>query len=78
MNSEISFKITSEQRKKLKSWIDEQDRLVCLKQNRSCPNYGSCGGAYTYSFTPTSIGLVIKVKNGITNNTIDLTDYDNW
>lgn len=33
------------------------------------------GGAFTYMFTPTSLGIIVKVKyyNG---DEIDLTDYD--
>ncbi len=35
------------------------------------------GGAFTYSFTPTSLGDVIKVKY-FTGDEIDLSDYEDW
>lgn len=34
------------------------------------------GGGYTYSFTPTPHGCVVKVRNTQTDDEIDLTDYD--
>jgi hypothetical protein len=39
---------------------------------------GAIGGRYTYSFTPTSIGIVSKVKDEVTGDVLDLTDYDMW
>lgn len=39
---------------------------------------GAIGGRYTYSFTPTSLGTVVKVYDAITKETIDLSDYDTW
>ncbi len=42
------------------------------------PYYGAIGGALTYSFTPTSLGIVVKVKHGFTDAEIDLSDYDLW
>ena len=37
---------------------------------------GACGGRYTFSFTPTSIGTVVKIEDGISGEVLDLTDYD--
>lgn len=42
------------------------------------PYDGAIGGRYTFSFTPVGVGLIIKVSNGLTEDTIDLTDYDSW
>lgn len=39
---------------------------------------GAIGGRFTFSFTPTSLGEVIKVTDSITNETLDLSDYDSW
>lgn len=39
---------------------------------------GAIGGAVTYYFTPTSIGVVIKVKNAINGQEIDLSEYETW
>jgi len=40
------------------------------------PYFGAIAGGMTYSFTPTGLGTIIKVKYG--NEELDLTDYDNW
>jgi hypothetical protein len=51
-------------------------QAACLESGR--PYYGAIGGALTYSFTPTSLGTVVKVKHGFTDAEIDLSDYDQW
>lgn len=40
------------------------------------PYTGAIGGGMTYSFSPTSIGLVTKVT--YLDHSLDLTDYENW
>lgn len=42
------------------------------------PYAGAVGGVLTYSFTMTSLGESVVVKNNLTNQEIDLTDYENW
>lgn len=42
------------------------------------PYSGATGGCFTYSFTPTSIGVVVSVYNSHTGGTIDLTNYATW
>ena len=44
------------------------------------PYTGAIGGGLTYSFTPPSLGTVVKVtwNDGVLNETIDLTDYNLW
>ena len=63
------FYLTNEQNDKLKEWM------------KSLPKpdkpFGTIDFGYTYSFTPTGLGEIIKVKRG-DGFEIDLTDYDNW
>ena len=33
---------------------------------------------YIFTFYPTSVVNVVKVKNTLTGDEIDLTDYENW
>lgn len=81
----MPFELDEKQKQILEKWMTEQDQKVTEKQNKnkpkekqkSYPNYGCSGGAYTYHFTPTWIGMVIKVSHCLTKETIDLTDYDN-
>lgn len=76
------FSLDKIQVKKLAKWSKQQELKAARLQKKSkrsekdLPYYGAIGGAYTYSFTPTSLGMVVKVTNGLTNETIDLTDYD--
>ena len=42
------------------------------------PYYGAIGGSDIFSFTHTSLGTCVKVKNSYTEETIDLTDYYSW
>jgi hypothetical protein len=39
---------------------------------------GASGGRFTYSFTPTSLRVVIKVKCNLCGDEIDLTEYEDW
>ena len=80
----MGFGLDDKQRAKLEAWMQEQDKKVMEEQKGTKLEhpgeayYGACGGAYTYSFTPISIGLVTKVKNECTGDVIDLTDYEDW
>lgn len=39
---------------------------------------GASGGRFTFSFTPTNLGLVTTVTDELTGTKLDLTDYDMW
>lgn len=87
-----SFALDDEQAAKLAAWRAEQDKAVLEKQRadgaddpfiaaiheHGQPYYGACGGELTFSFTPTSIGTVVKAKHSASGAEIDLTDYDAW
>jgi len=62
------FSLTEEQEKELLSWMENHEVVY----------EGAIGGRYTYKFTPTSLGVIAKVKDCITKTEIDLTDYDAW
>lgn len=89
----MTFIIEENESLKFKEWAKEQDKIaVELQQERvkephefcrSCwaqgyPYEGASGGRYTYSATSTSMGTVLEVKDNITQNKIDLTDYESW
>lgn len=63
---------------------DDGEKLVISKwqqeHNQSCiyrNNSGAIGGATTFSFTPTSVGMVIKIKCAC-GQEYDATDYKSW
>lgn len=56
---------------RVNEWLGEHDK--------TCPyavNQGSIGGRLTYSFTPNSLGTVVRVTCAC-GETFDATDY-NW
>ncbi|MEH2230348.1 MAG: hypothetical protein V7K71_12000 [Nostoc sp.] len=40
--------------------------------------YGAIEEGYVFTFYPTSVVNIVKIKNTLTEDEIDLTDYDNW
>lgn len=69
--STFSFKFSEAQDKKILEFIEKQEK-------KTDGNYGAIGGAYTYSFTQTGIGVGVRLKNSVTKEEIDLTEYENW
>lgn len=77
------FQLEWTQSEKLATWKEEQDAKILAKQReqnpeQELPYYGANGGAYTFSFTPTTLGMCVEVRNNLTKETINLTDFGNW
>lgn len=72
------FTIPKDKLDALGKWSEEQDAVIAGRQGDTVPYYGAVGGELTYSFTPTTIGLIIKVRHAMTGAEIDLTDWDGW
>lgn len=70
----MEFSFSPIQRERLLDWKKEQDKIY----ESSAMYAGAIGGRYTYSFTPTGLGLIITVTNNITKDQIDLTNYEDW
>lgn len=66
------FKLTEVQVKQLFEWRYEQDKKI-----KDSP-VGANGGVYSYTFTPTTLGVVILVKNNINQEEINLTNFGDW
>jgi len=62
------FKLTEKQQEQLNKWLNE---------NNPDAYTGAIGGRITYCFTPTAIGTFVKIEDGLTGKTVDLTDYEN-
>ena len=79
-----TFTLTDEEEQQVKESLEEIKPEILKKQNRNDPfdlnkpYYGAIGGGVTYSFTPTGLGMIIEVTEGITGLTLDLTDVDSW
>ena len=75
-----AFSLTRKEEAKLSKWQTKEEKILKEAAAQSGVPYhiGPIGGAYTYSFTPTTIGLSITVKHNVSGNKIDLTDYTEW
>ena len=62
------FQLNEKERAAANEFIKKQDK----------PYAGPTGGQFSYIFTPTTIGCVIKVVNHFTGEECDVTDYENW
>ena len=60
------FNLDADQLAKLAEW---------QRQNEPDLYSGAAGGRYTYHFTPTSLGMVVKVTDELKKIEIDLTDW---
>ncbi len=65
------FRFSEDQYIKLQKWKNG------LQPPRDA-NCGAIGGRFTYLFTPTNLGTIIIVLDNLSQDTIDITDYDNW
>ena len=63
-----SFEITAEQSQKISEWYKELPKA----------NYGAIGGRITYCFTATGLGIILVVKDAVTKQELNVTDFDNW
>ena len=86
------FELNDKQKTMLKSQIISWDERICeIQKNQMShddfmvktyggkfPYYGAIGGGLKYSFTPTGIGTIVEVTNTMLNETVNLTDYDEW
>lgn len=66
----MNFSVTAEDQIKISEF------QLKVESERGTSFQGAIGGATTYSFTPTTLGVVFKVKHF--DQELDLTDYKNW
>jgi hypothetical protein len=71
------FGLNESQKRKLSDWERELEAKIKAKEGYS-PYYGATGGQLTFMFTPTNLGVVVKVEHCYTKETIDLSEYENW
>lgn len=76
-NPQPAFFLYEEQSKAASDWKKSHDAEKHIPKGKTQRYSGAIGGAYTYEFTPTSIGLVVKVSC-CCGETIDISDYNEW
>jgi hypothetical protein len=89
----MQFEISNQSRQLIDTWLHTRVYPLILEQqkasaefvhqiardtlDREIPYSGAIGGELTYSFTPTSLGTIIKVKHS-SGAELDLTFYESW
>ena len=75
----MKYETDTKNEEKLNEWMQEHV-LECkywqMDDMGRLPQ-GASGGALTFKFTPTNLGMVIKVECACGSEG-DLTDYDEW
>jgi len=66
----MKFQLDNEQ---FKNYIEWDKKHQCKLKN----NIGAIGGRLTFSFTPTGLGVIIKVKCAC-GEELDLSNYEEW
>lgn len=71
-----AFYLCKEQSEAIRTWMKEHDETRHAASFKHGQRYsGAIGGAYTFCFTPTSLGTVAKVECSC-GERFDVTDYD--
>lgn len=68
------FNVDKEESAKLNEWLKKHDESCRFADPEK---QGAIGGRLTYSFTPTSLGCVAKVRCAC-GGEVDLTNYEHW
>lgn len=75
MQPTIMFDLSQEQIKRYMAWRDGgEDHGKC----KAAEAKTAIGGAFTFRFTPTTLGVITIVECGVCKKQINLTDFENW
>lgn len=62
-----SYETTKENAEALKKFLKDKEKYA-----------GACGGQFEWAFTPTSLGLILVVRDVMSKEEINITDYASW
>jgi hypothetical protein len=71
------FELSKEQREEGKAWMDAHDQAKHISHGEKYRYSGAIGGAYTWHFTPTSIGIGVSLHCSC-GAAINLSNYSEW
>lgn len=88
----IQYDLTEQEEAAAKAFIKDQENKMIEKQRQSMapedfarltgngkwPYYGAIGGGFSWIITSTSIGQALRIKDNVTGEEKDITDYSNW
>ncbi len=62
------FCLNDKQLEQIKAWASKHEKVYT----------GAIGGRYTYTFTPTSVGMIVNVIDCVTKEKLDISNYEDW
>lgn len=65
-----NFSLTPQQSEEVNNWLEKHE----CKQIDA----GAIGGAFSYIFTPTGLGVIEKIRCNICLEILDVSEYDEW
>jgi len=68
--AKYKFELDEAETQKFEAWKREQ--------KEKDPHIATAGERWTFMFTPTGLGTIIRVKDELLKEEIDLTDWENW
>lgn len=68
------FTFSAAEQVSLDAWLENHEKAT----GHATQYAGAIGGTFTYHFTPTSIGTVMKIECGWCKEVHDFTDYGSW
>ena len=71
------FGLFKEQIEAVNEWMKQHDAERHIEPGQTHRYSGAIGGAYTYEFTSTSMGMCVHVRCTC-GEEIDVSDYSNW
>jgi len=72
-----AFYLTDVQSKEISEWSQKHDLEKHMEPGETFRYSGAIGGAYTYSFTPTSLGDAVTVQCTC-GEEINVSHYEDW
>jgi len=80
-----TFGINKAEQGVIDDWLAQVQAEVVAKQSKEQqdlgagqPYYGAVGGGVSYTFTPTSLGMILTVKEAISGKELNVTDALDW
>jgi hypothetical protein len=81
----MRFEVTLEEHQVIATWWESiQKKAISENKDRADPcfpdsvYYGAMGGGLSYSFTPTSLGTILVVKEAVSGEELNVTDALGW
>lgn len=72
-----SYPVTNKQAEQARIWQDAHDQENHIQPGKKHRYSGAIGGAYTWQFTGTSLGVITSLRCSC-GDEINLTDWDNF